>query len=237
VSVLEMPTPATRERLNAEVDEARDALGEVATNPATPADRDSFREARWTAYRDFRASVRRIAGAPEWRDNPVAQELLDQTLELEERIEQDAAGTDPQWRIREVADHISDLISTLLRELDHNALDDPPIAARFVVDELSGIDQAELGRLLAVDPRTIREWKASRPKTIRKNPDRITLIAQLVYDLRSGMTSRGIINWFGRSRPQLNGESPLDVLAHDDIGLAAGLLRPLARGARGQLGT
>ena len=56
---------------------------------------------RRQAYKAVRSLVRQIASDVEWRDNPIGQELLDQTLELEERLEADEDGTDPQWRVRE----------------------------------------------------------------------------------------------------------------------------------------
>ncbi len=189
---------------------------------------------RWKAYKSWRMIVRRMVAEPEWSDNPVAQELLDQTLELEERLEQDESGMDPEWRVKEIVDHIGDLVSTLAREVDHDRLDQAPTAAQFALQALAGIDQAELAELFGVDVRTIRAWKAGKAKTIRKNPERVTLIAQLIYDLRRAMTPRGIVMWFKRSRQQLAGRSPLELI-DENTDTAEEMLRPLARGVRGQL--
>jgi hypothetical protein len=235
MSTVAMPTAEARERLAGEV---REAQGVLSAFSAGFVDVDATRrvDQRWQAYKAVRSLVRQIASDEEWRDNPIAQELLDQTLELEERLEADGDGTDPQWRVKEVADHIADLVATLMRETEHNALDEPTVAAQFVLQHLPGIDQEELGELFGVDARTVRERKAGTTKTIRKDPERVVLVAQLVYDLRRAMTPRGVVSWFRRSRPQLDGRAPLEVIDHEDIDTAADLLRPLARGARGQLG-
>ena len=57
-----------------------------------------------------------------------------------------------------------------MRETEHNALDEPTVAAQFVLDHLPGIDQDELGELFGVDPRTVREWKAGTTKQIARIP-------------------------------------------------------------------
>jgi hypothetical protein len=50
------------------------------------------------------------------------------------------------------------------------------------------------------------------------------------------MTPRGVVMWFKRGRPQLEGRTPLELI-EADADTAAESLRPLARGVRGQLGT
>src|SRR5919106_2350528 len=103
-----------RERIDAETQEARNALWDVllsADTPgrhravfvqdaetgqlvghAEPVDHASWPEVRWNRYRRVRAAIRRLAEDAVWRDNELARELLDQTLELEERMEQDPDG-------------------------------------------------------------------------------------------------------------------------------------------------
>jgi transcriptional regulator with XRE-family HTH domain len=264
MSTLETPVRKTRDRLDYEVREAQEALDmvvvwHVAGSGKSEAavrlrnqlmhgepermmsiieseevDTERRVAERWKAYKELRSIVRKMAAEQAWRENPIAQELLDQTFELEERLEQDPTGTDPDWRVKEVVDHIGDLVATLAREVDHGLLDEPAIAAQFALDALKGIDQEELADLFDVDARTIRTWKSGQTKTIRKNPERVTLIAQLIYDLRRAMTPRGIVMWFRRDRPQLGGRSPLELI-EEDIGTAEESLRSLARGVRGQL--
>jgi transcriptional regulator with XRE-family HTH domain len=248
----------TRERIDADTQEVQDALWKVVfSSPgvgrhkvvfvhdaasgeiearAEAVDPQTWPEVRWDRYRQFRSAIRRLAEDAGWQDNELARELLDQTLELQERLEADPDGTDPGWKVKEVADQIVDLLLAIQRETEHSALDDAPTAARYVIDQLAGIDQDELARLFGVDARTVRDWKADKTRTIRKNPERVTLIAQLVYDLRRAMTPRGIVRWFKRDRSQLEGRTPLELI-DADVDVAAEALRPLARGVRGQLGS
>lgn len=191
---------------------------------------------RWEAYRSLRSTVRRMARDSEWIKNPLAQELLDQTLELEERLEDDTTGLDAEWRVKEVVDHLADVVTTLHRELDHKSIDDPVHAAKYVTDYFGDVDQGEVGELLGVDPRTVRDWKAGRAKTIRKDPDRVILVAQLVYDLSRMMTPRGVLLWFRRPRHQLDDKSPMEAIEQGRPGYDDEL-RSLARGSRGQLAT
>ena len=249
---------AVRKRIDAETEKAQTALWRVVSSSpslerhegastqeeasgglageAEPVTTPSWPEVRWERYRQLRSAIRRLAGDAGWQDNELARELLDQTFELQERLEQDPDGTDPGWKVREIADQIADLLLAIQREAEHTALDDAPTAARYVIDQLAGIDQEELAGLFGVDARTVRDWKSDKTKTIRKNPERVTLIAQLVYDLHRAMTPRGVVRWFKRDRPQLEGRPPLDLI-DDDVDAAAEELRPLARGVRGQLGS
>jgi hypothetical protein len=95
---------------------------------------------------------------------------------------------------------------------------------------LPGTRQADIAELLAVDPRTIRRWasEAGEPE------HRLQLVAGLVAVLRHAWTPRGVLAWFHRSRRDLDGRAPIDLL--DDPGSERVLLSA-ARGSRNQYGT
>lgn len=181
-------------------------------------------------------AVRRFASDPDWRSHPVVNELLEETIKLHELAILDPEGEDPQWEIRATIGQIDDLLATLRREVLHEHLEEPGAAARFVLHELEGIDQKALAALLGCDARTIRSWKSGDTASVRKNPERIVLVAQLVFDLRNSMSPRGILAWFERPRHQLSERTPKELLDADPKE-AARPLRELARGVRGQLGT
>ena len=193
-------------------------------------------ERRWRAYRGLRDKVLQIARNPQRQKNPLIRDLLDRTLELQRRLEDDVTGQDPEWRVQEIVDDLSDVLSTLEREAEHLLLDDPVAAARFVVHELGDIEQEQVGEILGVGPRTIRTWKSGSVSEIRKDRARVVLVAQLVYDLRNSMTSRGVVMWFHRSRPQLGDATPLNLI-EQSVPDAYEPLRAIARGGRGQLAT
>jgi hypothetical protein len=74
---------------------------------------------------------------------------------------------------------------------------------------LPGLKQADLAKLLDVDPRTVRRW-SSEPGAAEH---RLQLIAHLVAILRHAWTPKGIVAWFQRPRRDLDGERPIDLLA------------------------
>lgn len=232
------------ERLESEAEQVEKAVSKIAELPgsektrrrATPREHAETRDSRMDGYRRARDAIRKFANSPEWRDHPVVLDLLDRTFELEIAIERDPTGEDPSWRLREIRDEIVDILATLRRELEHREIDDTAGAVGFLFLELAGVRQADLGELLGVDPRTLRSWRARRPIAVKRNPARVVLVAQLVYDLRHSMTPQGILQWFKRSRPQLDNRAPLEILELD-VAEASETLRSLARGARGQLGT
>ena len=240
---MEDASSAVLEQLEAGAEQVQEAVSEVAeavsmgatTRGKGPGQRQDNTEPL-QAYRRAREAIREFAGVPEWRDNPVVRELLDLALELATRVEADPTGEDFGWNVRETSDEIVEVIDALRREIEHRELDDPTAAAGFVIRELDALNQSEVAGLLAVDPRTVRAWKASLPKEIRKSPERVVLVAQIIYDLRNSMTPHGMILWFKRPRPQLKGRTPIQLLDRDPI-RAADPLRDLARGARGQLAT
>jgi hypothetical protein len=203
----------------------------VQEPPQAPID---FSEARWDAYRTFRSTVRKLTSHDEYENNPLFRELLDQTLELEERLEQDPDARDERWRVKEVVDHIGDLLDTMLGEVQRNVLDQPIHAARFVIGALEEADQEDVAEIVGVSVRTLRAWKTGQVSSVRKNRERPVIVAQVVYDLQRSMTPRGVVMWFKRSRPQLDGRTPLEIL-DKDLASAAETLRSLARGVHGQL--
>lgn len=74
---------------------------------------------------------------------------------------------------------------------------------------LPGVKQADLARLLDVDPRTIRRW-SSEPGEAEH---RLQLVAHLVAILRHAWTPKGTVGWFQRPRRDLDGKRPSDLLA------------------------
>lgn len=199
--------------------------------PRAPSD---VSEARWDAYRRFRGIVRKLTSHEEYENNPLFRELLDQTLELQERLEEDRDARDETWRVKEVVDQMRDLLDTMLREVDRNVLDEPIHAARFVISALGRAEQEDVAEMLGVNVRTLRAWKTGQASSVRKNPERVMIVAQVVFDLQRSMTPRGVVMWFKRGRAQLGGRTPLEVL-ENDLATAAETLRSLARGVRGQL--
>jgi hypothetical protein len=72
------------------------------------------------------------------------------------------------------------VVRAMLRRLDHEAIDDPTVAAKFVAEELRSVEAGEVARLLGATTKSVRNWRDGRVEQIKRNPDRIVLIGQLV---------------------------------------------------------
>lgn len=181
------------------------------------------------------AELRAVAREPLVRSSLLAVDLLDRLLDLERMVFEDPDLADPRWRIRRVAIEVRDLLRAIVEQVELHALDDPAKAAHFVVEHLAGVGQERVARLLGVDPRTLRAWKSAEPSEIRKDPERIRLVAHVVHLLGS-LPPWSIVSWFERPRSELQGRSPSDLIDAEPRA-AAGPVLELARSALGQLAT
>ncbi len=96
--------------------------------------------------------------------------------------------------------------------LDH--ADELAVAdSQALIEQLSawlpGVQQKELAMLLGVQPRTLQRWRADGGRPL---DERQRLVADLVAVLRHGWTPRGVLRWFERPHPALDGAAPVDLL-------------------------
>lgn len=97
-------------------------------------------------------------------------------------------------------------------------------------DNLPGVRQTDLAKLLDVDPRTIRRWSS----TPGQAEHRLRLVAHLVAILQNAWTPKGIIAWFQRPRGELDRQRPIDLLTDPASERA---LLTAARSSRNQYAT
>lgn len=188
--------------------------------------------ARW--FEHLRSEIVEVARSPAWRDHDLTVELLLTLEDLRRAIEADPDALDEQWHARAAMQIMRVVVMAMLRQIDHHAIDDPVFAARLVIKEFERIETREVARLLGVTPKSVDNWRRGRVEQIKRNPARISLIGQLVYELRRGTTPRGVLLWFDAPREQLRGRTPRELL-DADVADAARRLIPLARGGRAQL--
>jgi hypothetical protein len=73
---------------------------------------------------------------------------------------------------------------------------------------LPRVSQAELAALMGISTRQFQRWAVSRAAPSR----RAQLVARLIAILRRSWTPEGVVAWFYRPRPALQGHPPVDML-------------------------
>jgi hypothetical protein len=249
-TVLEPPTSEEEllehaEQLKEDVDEAladedlfaaviEEAEHAKETEQTEEAQRVKRGEMRGGGFNVLRTLIRAVTKSPVWRAHDLARELLVTLEDLQDAIEDDPDATDPDWRQREALMRMRVVVEAMIRQLQHHAIDRPEVAAQFVAEELRDVGDTDIARLLDTTPRMVGKYREQGVKEIRKDPNRITLIGQLVYELGSARTPRGVLLWFDAPREALGGRRPLELI-EEDVASAHEALISLARGGRGQL--
>jgi len=187
-------------------------------------------------YVAYLAAVEQLREEPFWDNTIELYELERQSELLGESLEATPTARPAKNSPEDLAEDIDDLFEIMYRRIERRSLDSPLIATGFVLRELKAVDTKILSAILCVSPATVDAWRQTGVSDTDEaaRSDRLVLVGQLVYDLRHTYTSEGIGLWFSRERPQLDGQTPLEVL-DNDLELASPVLRSLARGGRGQL--
>jgi hypothetical protein len=234
-AVLDPPT--TTDELRSRATELADGVAEALERG--PGDRPDEQERAQDArlarrqefFTDIRAAVRNLTASPAWRKHDLTTELLLLMERLRDEIESDSDGTDPEWRVREVLQRAVVVLRAMVRQLEHNELDRPEQAAAFIAQALSEVEVGQVAALLDTTPRMVANYRNGEVGALRKNPARVTLIAQLVYELLGSMTERGALLWFDAR--VLDGRTPRELIDADPATYRQPLMT-LARGGRAQ---
>jgi len=224
-----LETPATEEQLREQAERLASAI-EARLPPAPPPDAGD----RHVFFGELRAAIVAVARSPAWRAHDLARELLLLLEDLRDAIDADPEAADPQWRQREVLQRMVVVLRAMARQLDHDAIDRPERAARFVAERLADVEVGAVARLLATTPRMVSQYRRGEVGQIRRNPNRVTLVGQLVSELQYSMTPRGVLLWFDAPMAALRGRTPRELLDRDPVA-NRGPLMSLARGGRAQL--
>ncbi|HEX6687961.1 MAG TPA: hypothetical protein VF085_04765 [Solirubrobacterales bacterium] len=173
-------------------------------------------------------------GMPEGVEDPGVVRMFTRAVQLQRAARSDPDGSDPGWLVRQAARDLKDTVHLMERRLDRLRFDDPTEAASFVINALPNVETQRLATLLGVSAKTVSQWRGGKVSVIKKAPDRVVLIGQLVRYLQSTWTPHGILAWFETARQRLAGRSPLQLIDSGDPE-AWEQLRELARGSRSQL--
>jgi hypothetical protein len=129
-------------------------------------------------------------------------------------------------------------ISTALRRL-FDELEQSPVPEHEWPSLLGTLGLELLTPLVGVSPASARRYAGGQRATPDEVADRLHFLALIVADLAGSYNEFGIRRWFGRSRPQLDGRSPSQLLHGDWRADQAGpqRVRALARALTGPLAT
>lgn len=96
--------------------------------------------------------------------------------------------------------------------------------------------QASLAELLGVSARTFQRWISEAGPGGPQGDDalRVRVVARVANHLRHALTGPGVVRWFARPHPRLDGRCPVDLLDDPE---AADLLTTLAAAARSHTGS
>lgn len=217
-----------------------DQIGELVTPPQSQPERRSQTEPevsladrRWAWFLQVQDLVLDLSNElPQGAEDREAHMLFKFLTELRIAIDADPDAADTHGDVALATMKMRDVAGRLGRRLEHESLDDPQAAARAIFATLASINVGDLARLLGVSTKTVNTWKAGG--AVSRKTGRVVLLAQLLTYLRSSMTPVGVMMWFEAPRPQLGGQTPLELLNENEAA-ARDELVPLARGARGQL--
>lgn len=244
MSSMLLEPPATEEELR---ERAEELAGEVAEQLApleeaaaavvaqqAGGDSPEQRVARRDAFfAELRGAVKSLAKSPAWRAHDLTTELLLLLESLRDEMAADADAADPEWRVREVLQRMLVVLRAMVRQLMHDTIDRPGQAAQFVARALTDVEVGEVAALLDTSARMVGNYRRGEVAQIRKNPNRVTLVGQLVYELHSSMTPRGVLLWFDAPMPALGGRTPRELLDEDPVAHRPALMA-LVRGGRAQ---
>lgn len=153
--------------------------------------------------------------------------------ELERAVEQVPDALGHTWVLRAAVGQIEAAHASMERRLEAYAIEPPEAAAHFVVTELGSVDDAKVAHLLGVAPRTVALYRRARPSRVRKNRQRITIVARVVFELRGSMSPKSIVEWFETPSAWFGQHSPLQLIERgSEADQGAIIARLLA--ARGQ---
>lgn len=123
------------------------------------------------------------------------------------------------------------VLSRIRHQVTLTRVEDPRGAVELLDESLAGWSNEEIARVVGTQPRVLSNWRSGTTPR-RAALERLQLVAELVVELRTAMTPRGIRMWFDNPVPQLAGRSPVEVLDQSDpqapvalVGFARGGLR------------
>jgi hypothetical protein len=226
-----------------EITAFEDELQALITNDEAPTGATSLKE-RTAETRDRLLALSQ-EGIQLELDDELKTELFAYCLStLHKLTEASGAAEDSEAGRQKVAEALVDLEA--LRHILRDGIDHEPLrtldtgsrhvlsradAARHVAEWLPRLNVDDQAVLLGLDPRGLRRWRGDEQTPATRHAE---LAVELAGILRHSWTDEGVLRWFSRSHPLLEGHAPNDVLDDPDWERR---LRDAARAARAQTAT
>lgn len=123
------------------------------------------------------------------------------------------------------------VIARIRNQSRHAQIEKPSEALAFLDSSLDGWTADDLARVVGAQPRVLTNWRSgTQPRPAAR--ERLLLVTELVADLRTTMTARGVRMWFDNPVPQLDDRSPQQLLDEDVAGHRTALLAFVRGGLR-----
>ena len=123
------------------------------------------------------------------------------------------------------------VLARLRQQERHAQIEEPSEALDYLDSSLAGWTADELARVVGAQPRVLSNWRSgTQPRPAAR--ERLLLVTELVADLRTSMTARGIRMWFDNPVPKLDNRSPQQLLDEDAAGHRTALVEFVRGGLR-----
>jgi hypothetical protein len=123
------------------------------------------------------------------------------------------AGQQPtdELEINETLKQVAEVLRAMAPEAErHSPTADPKNALRLIRETLSGVPEAEVGRIIGAPYSEAVTW--SRVGVPLDMVRRVRIAAGLILDLRRGMGARDIPRWFKQRHDSVGGKTGLQLL-------------------------
>lgn len=206
-------TPEQRlERLDHEAEILKRAFVEAAEHLAKTPEVDGSVGERWESIsqrlRDLRTSLQ-----PEDYDKAQLAETYNTLFDIRDLIDDPPRDLDTIDRLLICIERVRHVIRDALDEHVAGLSNDVGVLVEELKGRLPNVKQDAVAELVGVNRRTLSRYaRRSGPP-----PRRLRTVARLVAVLRHSWTEDGIVAWFHRPRRDLDGRTPLAMLAEENF--------------------
>jgi hypothetical protein len=205
-------TPSERlTRLDREVEELKQAFVDAAQQLEEAPEVDGSYEERWqqigVRLRELRADL-----LPSDYDKDQVVILFATLFDIRDLLGEDQS-LDTIDELVLATERVRHVIRDALDEHVAGVTGDVGLVIAELIRLLPTTTRASIADLVGVDRRTLARWA----KQSGAPPRRLRIVARVVAILRHNWSEDGIVSWFHRPRRDLDGRTPLEVLANDNF--------------------